>query len=582
MTKISELKKKSNKYENSYVSILFCQKIIILYKMSKIGLILCHNLNDEPQYDLPQNVIWDHVKDFTTLTKKYDYVVDQNCNDEEVDYFLSKPGNYLKPNGQFIHLNGVDDALLDLNLDRNAYLQKDKATIETLSNYVQRLTKEYGFVRWSIPAANNSLTTDIYYTLGLPESPFPQRSPLPKRSSLPQRSPLPPSSPPPHSSDRTRQQTGLQKQRIEEQEFQRRKELIKKEFQKVQTPEYQGLAFVETLSDDEIYVIVKEIDITTLINLCQTNRRISDLCKTPRFTQIFEEYLYKLIPQKDYKEVMKVCNSHPIFRNICKSENFINFYTDNWQKRYSTPERALIAAAREGALLIVDRLIQYGINPATNNSQALITAIYSNHPDVVQRLLQDPNIDASVNNNSALEEAISIGNLGIVDILLTHGNGTFQSKPLNIDILKKNAVPLENALILNRPQIIQRLLNDPIIGTFIPPLLPKYKNDILKYNSQYKRNLLKSPPPKRTPSPPSPRTPSPRTPSPPMQSAKKIDEASLIPLSKLLPQTPSIQPIQQIPRMAQTQKTPGKSFVLPQLKSDRNNQSKIKQNNVSF
>ena len=514
--------------------------------MSKIGLILCHNMNGSHP-ELPKDVKWDHVSNLSTITKKYDYVVDQNCNQETVDVFLSKPSYYLKPGGQFLHLNGVNDALSSIKLDYNSYLRKDPTTITSLTNHLKQLTKEYGFEKWFIPAVKGVLTTDIYYTLGLSApsavsapvpsavsapAPAPASVPIPTptSASVPAPAPAPASAPttaPVPAAAPTRTQTELEEnaeiQRLLYQEYEQQNRIQRElaEFQRKREKEinirsmeearkfeqarqfererYKGPTFTDILSDDELYVIAKNMDVQSLIQLCGSNQRMNSLCQTSRFTQLFEDALNKLIQQQGYENVTKICNSNSVFKKMCQTQKFMNAYIDYWMKRYPLSEQSLLTVIKKDAVPIVKYLISLGVNPSSNNNEALITAIANNSTASARLLLQDPRVDLSTNNNEALTIAVQQGNLELVDLLLTHGHGSFKSKPLDINVLKTNPAPLVHALSTNKHQIVQRLLDDPIIGTFIPSLIPPgYQKELSQYNMPYisniKTNQLKVPP----------------------------------------------------------------------------------------
>ena len=458
----------------------------------KTGLILCYNI--EISKDLPSDVIWDHVKDFSTITSKYDYVVDQNCNKETVDLFLSKPSLYLKSGGQFIHLNGVTDVLRTLQLDLNSYLRKDKTTIELLSNHIKRLTKDYGFEKWFIPAVNNMLTTNIYYTLGLqplletekqpernivplvPSQPL-ERQPIPVSEKQLERNivPLVPSQP--------IERLPIQRSQPIQRSLPRRGILPKRNAPPPPSP-----SLIDTLSDDEIYAIVQQMDVNDLGNLCASNKRMNNLCNTARFLQIIEEHLYGLIEREDYISIMKICK----VAKICQTEKFKTFALNNLKKLYSTPKAAWNMAINYGNPSFVKYLLLLGITPTNFDLITASMRSYGSNLDIIKLLLQYPTIDASTNNNQALLTAVQNHNVELVDLLLTHGNGTFKSKPLDANLLKTDTYPLMLAIAHARDMkpIVQRLLADPIVGTFIPPLLPAYKDEILKYDSPYKRNLI--------------------------------------------------------------------------------------------
>ena len=101
--------------------------------------------------------------------------------------------------------------------------------------------------------------------------------------------------------------------------------------------------------------------------------------------------LLDIFDKLSYEDIQEFCLSSRNFNYICRTTRVQNFihqrYIEPYIKRFSTPERAFVSAAREGKILIVDYLIKSGVNPSYNNNQAIDMAIYNKNYNIVKYLL---------------------------------------------------------------------------------------------------------------------------------------------------------------------------------------------------
>lgn len=81
----------------------------------------------------------------------------------------------------------------------------------------------------------------------------------------------------------------------------------------------------------------------------------------------------------------------------------------------------LSAAARKGQLDVVTFLLSNGADPTLDDQDALVRAAENGHAAVVKILCQQPEIDVSLHNNKALEEALDGDHFDCAEILLSHG-----------------------------------------------------------------------------------------------------------------------------------------------------------------
>jgi hypothetical protein len=80
---------------------------------------------------------------------------------------------------------------------------------------------------------------------------------------------------------------------------------------------------------------------------------------------------------------------------------------------------AVRAAAVNGHVAVVERLLQdERVDPSANNNEAVRVAASEGHLAVVERLLQDKRVDPSADDNYAVRWAADCGRLAVVDRLL--------------------------------------------------------------------------------------------------------------------------------------------------------------------
>ena len=78
----------------------------------------------------------------------------------------------------------------------------------------------------------------------------------------------------------------------------------------------------------------------------------------------------------------------------------------------------MFTAVRRGYLPLLNYAIDKGANPSYNHNSSLIIASREGHLAIVNRLLEDPQVDPTVRENQPLREASSNGYLPVVQRLL--------------------------------------------------------------------------------------------------------------------------------------------------------------------
>ena len=135
----------------------------------------------------------------------------------------------------------------------------------------------------------------------------------------------------------------------------------------------------------EVMVFLNENDICTLFQL---DRKTYEFCRSNRLVQ---DLLMN-----------KVINRY-IRKDMFQREDL--FYI-------------LITAVREGNPRVVDELIRRGCDPSQDDNSVILCACVSRNVEVMNRLLQDPRIQLSTQENRAIEFAADCGHVDIVKRLL--------------------------------------------------------------------------------------------------------------------------------------------------------------------
>lgn len=116
----------------------------------------------------------------------------------------------------------------------------------------------------------------------------------------------------------------------------------------------------------------------------------------------------------------------------------------------------LFRAANCGDLSTINRLIESGLDPSIKNNHAIQIAAYSNHVEIVNRLLFDKRVDPSVDNNSLIMLASHYGNLSTIEILLLDPR---------VDVCTHRDACVEVAANKKHWDIAEKLLSDPRANT---------------------------------------------------------------------------------------------------------------------
>lgn len=135
-----------------------------------------------------------------------------------------------------------------------------------------------------------------------------------------------------------------------------------------------------------------------------------------------DDSIYEIARQTDYSGLEKLCKSSKRLQNLCSTDKFKTLSVDAWIKEYSSPEQALIEAARAGYADIVQQLMKKGVNAHTKDDQAFKGALYANKLPVIKLFLTDPTFTSNMYIiHDALTEAIKSSNISALKLLLPYG-----------------------------------------------------------------------------------------------------------------------------------------------------------------
>lgn len=92
--------------------------------------------------------------------------------------------------------------------------------------------------------------------------------------------------------------------------------------------------------------------------------------------------LYQIVSNLPMSEFPRICRVNRQMYGVCRRR-----IVEEWVRRFSSPQQALVAAARDGKLGLVKLLVETGVDPAWRDWQTLDMAIYNRHTPVAQYIL---------------------------------------------------------------------------------------------------------------------------------------------------------------------------------------------------
>lgn len=173
-------------------------------------------------------------------------------------------------------------------------------------------------------------------------------------------------------------------------------------------------------------------------------------------------------------QIRKLCQTNANMAKLCQQGDIQNYISQKiateWSKKFSKPETALVAAAREGKLDELNALLRIGIDPTYNNNQALEMALHNKHTKIVRRLLLDSRVKM---DNEKLLNSMHGKEIFLL-VLNTLSNPLTTNEILSL---------LEKAILERRDDIIEILIH--LENFEVNKLLPNIKKRLLGYAIRY-------------------------------------------------------------------------------------------------
>ncbi len=227
---------------------------------------------------------------------------------------------------------------------------------------------------------------------------------------------------------------------------------------------------------DYLYELFRNSDLSTIRKYCQSNKQITNICSNDlKITQLISKkkeyvqnktnkFLSSLIDR-----YYKINNFDVILKTIELDDADIldeliyrGYDPSLGPGGFSMMERnfPVFVASRDGKYNTLNRLLQDPrVDPTIDNNASLFSAVNWGKISTVKRLLQDPRVDPGAQNNRALIRAIIHNDYEIVKILL-------QDKRVNPTIQNNKIIKLASQN--NYIDIILLLLQDNRVWFSLP------------------------------------------------------------------------------------------------------------------
>lgn len=136
-----------------------------------------------------------------------------------------------------------------------------------------------------------------------------------------------------------------------------------------------------------------------------------------------EDLIYEIVKKLPYISIIRFLSINVKINNLFKDKSrFITILSDSpknsWLKRFSTPVKAYIAAARDGDIMAVNAFIKSGMDPSIQDNWALIWAARNGYKQVVTYLLKDTRVNPCAQDFKAIKEAIENNQKDTLELLI--------------------------------------------------------------------------------------------------------------------------------------------------------------------
>ncbi len=124
--------------------------------------------------------------------------------------------------------------------------------------------------------------------------------------------------------------------------------------------------------------------------------------------------IYQIMKNLSYPEILKLCTGNKELQSICNNKLIQDLLIIKRFESYYD----FIRAVQSGDLNLVNEFIERGLNPAANDNSPIVHASEFGQLDIVNRLLEDPRVDPTVDHNIAIDNAAGNYHWNVVRRLL--------------------------------------------------------------------------------------------------------------------------------------------------------------------
>lgn len=180
---------------------------------------------------------------------------------------------------------------------------------------------------------------------------------------------------------------------------------------------------MDYLNNDELYYIFEYLSAEEIVRQCQTNKNFRNYCQHPLIRKlIVDKRINELIPKTKLNKRFSNVLDQILLDTVRYDEpELVEGLLDRGANPAVNNNLAIIYASETGNLDIVDLLLQYPqVDPSAHNNRAIYVASGAGFADIVFRLLQDPRVDPVDYLNNALNNAVINNRTDVLDVLFVN------------------------------------------------------------------------------------------------------------------------------------------------------------------
>jgi len=81
---------------------------------------------------------------------------------------------------------------------------------------------------------------------------------------------------------------------------------------------------LESIDAELVWIILQNLSISNIQNLCNTSKRFRGICRGPEFERIIQQKIEELKPrlvEMSYQDILETCKKYPILQGICENDD---------------------------------------------------------------------------------------------------------------------------------------------------------------------------------------------------------------------------------------------------------------------